>query len=455
MPALSSAPVKETVEPAVQRIGRDLLQAIRGARVSLFSSQGAQGRMMAWSMKHEAFKVALFRFVDVLPALRKSRDVVRRLCEYLEDPAAHTPAWMRPALWAARLCPPLAAPVIRASIGGMARQFIAGKDETDLLQTLRKLHAEGIAFTVDLLGEAVVSEPEASAVKERYLRLLDILSAELGTWNGPTASNRTATGQVPALNISIKITALFPLMAPTVPEENAQELIRRLRPLLQKAKRLGAAVTIDMESYALKNQTFMLVHALLDTPELADWPWLGLAVQAYLRETQDDLRALLDHCRRSGRRITIRLVKGAYWDYETAIAQQNDWPCPVFSRKQETDASYEACAQLLLENLNVVDAAFATHNVRSIAAILANAQARGIDERAFEFQALYGMAEPIKRALLSRGCRLRDYTPMGELLPGMAYLVRRLLENTSNEGFLRAAFFEKADEARLLADPAG
>ena len=131
----------------------------------------------------------------------------------------------------------------------------------------------------------------------------------------------------------------------------------------------------------------------------------------------------------------MRLVKGAYWDYETVMAHQRHWPVPVFSQKAETDANFERLSLFLLENAAIVDAAFATHNARSIAHVLAQAERLGIDPRDFEFQMLYGMADSIKSAVLQLGCRLREYCPVGELLPGMAYLVRRLLENTSNEGF--------------------
>ena len=150
----------------------------------------------------------------------------------------------------------------------------------------------------------------------------------------------------------------------------------------------------------------------------------------------------------------MRLVKGAYWDYETVIAHQRDWPVPVFSHKPQTDANFEKLSAMLLRNEMVVDAAFATHNVRAIATVLSRAERLGIDPRAFEFQMLYGMADSIKAGVLQLGCRLREYCPVGELLPGMAYLVRRLLENTSNEGFLANKFGKGTSRADLLKNPA-
>src|SRR5205814_1199764 len=153
------------------------------------------------------------------------------------------------------------------------------------------------------------------------------------------------------------------------------------------------------------------------------------------------------------RRVTVRLVKGAYWDYETVIASQRDWPVPVFSHKTETDANFEKLSLYLLENEDAVTGAFGSHNVRSVAHALAQAERLGVDRRAFEFQVLYGMGEALRAALLQLGCRVREYCPVGELLPGMAYLVRRLLENTSNEGFLANKFAKGASRAALLRNP--
>ena len=146
-------------------------------------------------------------------------------------------------------------------------------------------------------------------------------------------------------------------------------------------------------------------------------------------------------------------MKGAYWDYEKIISQQNGWVCPVFLQKPESDANFETCTRVLLDNESIVTAAFGSHNVRSIAHAMAYAEEKGIEKSRFEFQLLYGMAGPIKRALVEMGYRVREYSPVGELLPGMSYLVRRLLENTSNEGFLRAKFSENLSAAQLLRDP--
>ena len=227
----------------------------------------------------------------------------------------------------------------------------------------------------------------------------------------------------------------------------------RLRPILRRAKELGAFINFDMESYALKDLTLSLFESVFSESEFSAQPACGLALQAYLKDCAADLDRIVAWARAHRRRITVRLVKGAYWDYETIIARQRHWPVPVFGRKTETDANFERLSLKLLENEDAVNAALGTHNVRSIAYALAQADRLGMDHRAFEFQMLHGMADPVKAAVLKLGCRLREYCPVGELLPGMAYLVRRLLENTSNEGFLASKFSKSASREELLRSP--
>jgi RHH-type proline utilization regulon transcriptional repressor/proline dehydrogenase/delta 1-pyrroline-5-carboxylate dehydrogenase len=246
------------------------------------------------------------------------------------------------------------------------------------------------------------------------------------------------------LNLSVKISALYSQIHPADPETAIERISGRLRPILRRAQECGAFINFDMESYALKNLTLRLFKTIFSEPEFEAGPACGVAIQAYLKDSEADLSDLISWARPRNRRITVRLVKGAYWDYETIVAQQKGWPIPVFKLKPETDATFEKLSVTLVENADVVDAAFGTHNVRSIAHALAQADRLGVNHREFEFQMLYGMAEPIKSALLQLDCRLREYCPLGELLPGMAYLVRRLLKNTSNEGFLANTFAKGA-----------
>jgi RHH-type proline utilization regulon transcriptional repressor/proline dehydrogenase/delta 1-pyrroline-5-carboxylate dehydrogenase len=408
---------------------------------------------MEWSMRDEQFKTQLFRFVDVLPTLTSSSEVAKHLKEYLGDDEVKLSPALRMGLKAAGGMSWLFGSGIKAQVTGMARQFMLGDDDKEIVATLKKLHEQDIAFTVDILGETVVSESEADQYAKRYLDLMDLLAREIAKWQRPCKSNESPRGQLPPLNVSVKISALYSQIQATDPDTAIERISSRLRPILRRAKELGAFINFDMESYVLKDLTLRLFKSIFAESEFAAGPACGLAMQAYLKDCETDLREVLAWARERKRRIAVRLVKGAYWDYETIIAQQRHWPIPVFAQKAETDANFEKLSLLLLENDGIVDSAFGTHNVRSIAHILAQAERLGIARRNFEFQMLYGMADPIKAAVLKMDCRLREYCPVGELLPGMAYLVRRLLENTSNEGFLANKFAKSASRDDLLKNP--
>jgi RHH-type proline utilization regulon transcriptional repressor/proline dehydrogenase/delta 1-pyrroline-5-carboxylate dehydrogenase len=255
------------------------------------------------------------------------------------------------------------------------------------------------------------------------------------------------------VNVSVKISALHPWLEPADPDGSAAAVKRRLRPILRAARASGAHIHVDMEDRRLRDLTLRIFMELGEEPEFRHERNFGIVLQAYLRDAETDARRLIAWARRRGTPVTVRLVKGAYWDYETAHAELEHWPVPVFQTKPETDASFERLTRLLLEDAESIDLAVGSHNIRSIAHALAARDARGLAQGRVEFQALYGMAQPLVRALTERGERVRIYMPFGELIPGMAYLVRRLLENTSNESFLRRGFAEGESPAALLANP--
>ena len=417
---------------------------------SIFSKAGFYQRMMEFSMRDEHFKVQMFRFVDVLASLRRGSDIVQHLDEYFADMRNGYAPLIRTGVSLARIVPIISGKFLRWNVSGMARQFIAGRSSEDVMKTLRKKRRQGIGFTVDLLGEAVVSEEEAAGYMGRCQELLEHLARETRGWTDPLGKNSEL---FPVVNVSVKISALYSQMNPADPADAIAHLAPRLRPILRRAKELGAFINFDMESYAHKNATLELFRTLFTEPEFRDWPHAGIVIQAYLRDAETDLRDLIAWGRARGTPFTVRLVKGAYWDYEKIKSTQNGWLIPVWLQKPESDANFERLTRILLENESIVTSAFGSHNVRSIAYAQALAEELRIDRTRFEFQLLYGMAGPIKRALVDMGYRVREYSPVGELLPGMSYLVRRLLENTSNEGFLRAKFSQHVSATQLLRDP--
>jgi RHH-type proline utilization regulon transcriptional repressor/proline dehydrogenase/delta 1-pyrroline-5-carboxylate dehydrogenase len=439
-----------SLQAEVERRGEKIFDLVDRHPESLFSKAGFYQRVMALSMRDEEFKVQMFRFVDVLASLRHGDEIVRHLEEYFADMRNGFMPVLQTGVRLAKIVPWLSGQILRWNVSGMARQFIAGKNPRDLMKTLRKRHREGIGFTVDLLGEAVVSEKEATEYTARCFDLLEVLGRETEGWTDPLGEHSEL---FPVVNLSVKISALYSQMNPADPADAIDHLTPKLRPILRRARELGAFVNFDMESYAHKNTTLQLFKTLFVEPEFLSWPHVGIVIQAYLRDSEKDLRDLIAWGRSRGTRFTVRLVKGAYWDYEKIKSNQNGWDVPVYLQKPESDANFEALTRVLLENEPIVTAAFGSHNVRSIAYAQALSEELGIDRSRFEFQLLYGMAGPIKRALVDMGYRVREYCPVGELLPGMSYLVRRLLENTSNEGFLRAKFAENVSEMELLRDP--
>jgi RHH-type proline utilization regulon transcriptional repressor/proline dehydrogenase/delta 1-pyrroline-5-carboxylate dehydrogenase len=439
-----------SLQDEIEERGSEIFHLVDQNPESIFSKAGFYQRMMAFSMRDEHFKVQMFRFVDVLASLHSSRDIVQHLGEYFADMRNGSVPFLQTGIRAAKIFPWLTAPVLRWNVSGMARQFIAGRDPDDVMKMLRKRRKERIGFTVDLLGEAVVSEQEADEYAARCFNLLDGLAERTRGWTDPLGKNAEL---FPVVNVSVKISALYSQMNPADPEDAIAHLAPKLRPILRRAREVGAFINFDMESYAHKNTTLELFRTLFTEPDFRDWPHAGIVIQAYLRDAERDLLELIEWGRVRGTRFTVRLVKGAYWDYEKIKAAQNGWRVPVWLQKPESDANFEICTRILLENEPLVTAAFGSHNVRSIAHAQAYAQQLGIDKSRFEFQLLYGMAGPIKRALVEMGYRVREYCPVGELLPGMSYLVRRLLENTSNEGFLKAKFSDNASAAQLLRDP--
>src|SRR5438270_3721621 len=434
----------------VEQRGTRIFELVDKHPERLFSKAGFYQRLMALSMHDERFKTQLFRFVAVLPSLRRSSEIIQHLEEYFSDGNDGFHPLVSLGVRVARLVPWMSAAVLRWNVSETARQFIAGRNPHDVIATLRKRRAQKIGFTVDVLGEAVVSEAEADEYAARYADLLDKLARETKDWTDPLGKSAEL---FPVLNLSVKISALYSQMSPAAPADAIAHLCSKLRPLLRRARELGAFINFDMESYALKNTTLELFKTTLTEAEFKDWPHAGIAIQAYLRDSEHDLRDLIEWGRARGTRFAVRLVKGAYWDYETTKSGQNGSNPPVFLQKPESDSNFEKLTRVLFENNSVVTPAFGSHNVRSIAHAQAVADELDIDRSRFEFQLLYGMAGPIKRALVEMGYRVREYCPIGELLPGMAYLVRRLLENTSNEGFLRAKFAENVPAKDLLRDP--
>ncbi|MDP9072342.1 MAG: L-glutamate gamma-semialdehyde dehydrogenase [Actinomycetota bacterium] len=443
------------LDDEVSELGRTIAELGAGQQARVYTMSWWSERMLGWAMSHPSFKTQLFRFVDVFPATTGDTDVLRHIDEYFEG--ADTPKAMELGIDLADRLPlggRMSASIARRNITRMAQQFIVGRDGAEAIAGLHRLWREGSAFTVDLLGEKTVTEAEADRYARRVDELVRTLLDATATWPPDDHLERDDQGPLPRANVSIKPTALASLYSPLTAEEGLAQARDRLLPILETAAERGAFVWFDMEHYDVKDLTLQLFRDLLADPRLAGLE-AGVVLQSYLKDSRGDLVDLIDWAaglRRSSP-IGIRLVKGAYWDSETITAQAEGWPVPVFERKAETDANFERCVRLLHDHHGTVRAAFGTHNLRSLAYAVAYARSLGIPDTGYELQMLYGMAEPIQSAIRRLGLRLRIYAPVGELVPGMAYLVRRLLENTSNESFVRHRFAEGRSVEELLEPP--
>ncbi len=441
----------DRTEQAVQTLARALYQKAAQHKPSLFEAKDLLGRMIDWSLEDESLRVALFRFVDVLPSLESSSEIGRHLQEYFTrvDHALGGLAYLAQALHAGTWV----APVVRRNVIKLARRFIAEESGEPLIKVLTGLRREPASFTLDVVGEATVSDAEASAMQRRYLDLLRRLANVSVTWPDIAQIDDSPLEKIPRVNLSVKLSSLCARFDPLDP--HSEKTVReRLRELLREAAQSGAAITVDMEQYAFKDLTLEIFCGVLAEEEFHDGPHAAIALQAYLRDAEADVRGLIDWARRRQRRIGVRLVKGAYWDSEIAWAKQKGWPIPVYLDKTETDSSYERLSRLLLENHDMIDAAFGSHNLRSLAHAIVAAKESGVPANGYEIQMLYGMAEPVRRAIIQNGQRLRVYLPVGELLPGISYLIRRLMENTSNTSFLRQTYADRKDIAALIKAPA-
>lgn len=437
-------------------LGTEMLDIAKAHKSGMLSKQFYQDKIMDWSMKDHNFKVQMFRFVDAFPALTTPEMVHDHLVDYMTQPGVKAPPGMDLALKAGGVAKGLAAKTISGQITGMAKNFIAGTNAADALPMLGKLWKQGISFSVDLLGEACVSSAEADAYQAKYLDLVENLVGTAADWAPNDRLERDHLGVVPRVNVSIKVSSLCALFNPIAPESSIADFMGRARPVLEAAHRNGVLINFDMEQFELKDLTLETFMHACDTHEFE----AGLAMQAYLKSGVEDAKRICEWAKRTGRVVTVRLVKGAYWDFETIHAEQEGWACPVWHEKWQTDQCFEDMVEVFLDHCPTkageggVKLALGSHNVRSIGAALAGLESRGLPREAIELQMLHGMADQLKHAAEEMGLRVREYVPVGEMIPGMAYLVRRLLENTSNESWLKAGFMDDADTAVLLADPA-
>ncbi|NVN13347.1 proline dehydrogenase family protein, partial [Nguyenibacter vanlangensis] len=343
---------------------------------------------------------------------------------------------------------PLIRRAVDVAIRMMGEQFVCGETIDAALRASRARHDRGFRYSFDMLGEAALTEADAG----RYFRDYETALHAIGR----SAQNATARDILDRDGLSIKLSALHPRYARAQRDRVMAELLPRLLHLARLARRYDIGLNIDAEESERLDLSLDLLDALCADPGLAGWNGIGFVVQAYGKRAPAVLDWIIALARRTGRRIMVRLVKGAYWDSEIKKAQVDGLAdFPVYTRKCHTDISYLACARKMLAAGDALFPQFATHNARTVASIHAMA-GDGFRHGDYEFQCLHGMGESlydhvVGAANLDRPCRI--YAPVGSHETLLAYLVRRLLENGANSSFVNQIGDAAIPLDRLVADP--
>ncbi|MDO9246839.1 MAG: bifunctional proline dehydrogenase/L-glutamate gamma-semialdehyde dehydrogenase PutA [Phenylobacterium sp.] len=356
-----------------------------------------------------------------------------------EEARADLPGFIR------RLAGRLGEPVIRQAVGAavkiMGEQFVLGRT---IDQAIKRAAADGFVCSFDMLGEGARTTADADKYEKAYADALTVVGTR-AKGEGPEAGH----------GVSVKLSALSPRYEARQEERVWADLYPRILRLARIAAEANINLTLDAEEADRLVISLKLLERLAGEPELGTWKGLGLAVQAYQKRSPQTVAAVADIARATGRRLMVRLVKGAYWDSEIKRAQVGGLPgYPVYTTKSATDLSYLACARVLLAAAPALYPQFATHNAHTLAAVRQMARQANVEP---EFQRLHGMGEALYAGAADRygPLKLRVYAPVGgheDLLP---YLVRRLLENGANTSFVHALLDEKTPVSIVVGDPVG
>jgi RHH-type proline utilization regulon transcriptional repressor/proline dehydrogenase/delta 1-pyrroline-5-carboxylate dehydrogenase len=419
-------------------------------RSSLFEKVSDYG--LTLTAQFDLIRVHLLKFLALLPSLdhdKKGTEVKRNLLESLrrlkEDSDAlrdHRKRGSRPlpihltfmfsvAMQVANFLPPhLLATIVRHMVRKMAKRFIAGESISTSTKTLRDLRASNRQSTLDQLGELVVSTKEADEYFEKVLQLIHGLKQHI------PRGEKNSAGILNA-HVSIKVSALSHDFRPQAFDATYDLVAPRLRRILQEAAREEVFINVDAEHYHYRDLVLRIYgKVLLETPELAQYAQTGIVVQAYLRDGANHLMDVASLARKRGLRMPIRLVKGAYWDAETIEGAAHQFVPPQFLNKEESDLHFRQLAYLALQNHDAIHLAVGSHNLQDHAFVESLRTLRFPQAPVIEHQCLHMTYEALSHGLAKMGWPTRNYMPIGNLLVGMAYLVRRIMENSSQVGVL-------------------
>jgi len=339
-----------------------------------------------------------------------------------------------------RMGEPIVRKAVAQSMRILGRQFVLGQTIHEGMKNAASEEAEGYTYSYDMLGEAARTDADAQRYQKAYSDAI-------------TAIAKAAKGDVRSSpGISVKLSALHPRYEYTHKSTVMRELVPRALELAKQAAKANIGFNIDAEEQDRLDLSLDVIEAMLSDPDLAGWDGFGVVVQAYGRRAAPVIETLYDMAERYDRKIMVRLVKGAYWDTEIKIAQELGVErFPVFTRKINTDMSYMACAQMLMDRRDRIYPQFATHNAHTCAAVVEMA---GNDKDSFEFQRLHGMGESLHGIVKeAEGTHCRIYAPVGAHRDLLAYLVRRLLENGANSSFVNQIVDTSIPSVAISKDP--
>jgi RHH-type transcriptional regulator, proline utilization regulon repressor / proline dehydrogenase / delta 1-pyrroline-5-carboxylate dehydrogenase len=440
----------EDVNGEAKTILNQLVKKTADYRPSAFEKVSDYG--LSLTAQFDLIRVHLLKFLAVLPSLdhdksgdevkRNLLESIRRLREDNDAIAQGKKRGSRPlpfhitiamgfALQIASYLPAgVLARIVRFMVRKMAKRFIAGESIRTSHKTLRDLRASHRQCTLDQLGELVVSAREADEYFEKVLQLIHGMKEHI------PRGEKNSAGILNA-HVSIKVSALSHDFRPQAFMATYMKVAPRLKRILQEAQREEVFVNIDAEHYHYRDLVLRIYEkCLLEMPELKDYAQTGIVVQAYLRDGASHLRDVIEVAKKRKLRMPIRLVKGAYWDAETIEGEAHQFTPPQFLNKEESDLHFRQLAYLTLENHEYLQLAIASHNLQDHAFVEALRTHRFPKAPVIEHQCLHMTYEALSHGLAKMGWPTRNYMPIGNLLVGMAYLVRRIMENSSQVGVL-------------------
>lgn len=451
LPDLIGDTFYQELENDIQIKTTSLIKYLRSYRPSLFEKVSDFG--LDLTARFALIRVHLLKFLAILPSLDhdvEGGEVKRILLETLrrlvndslkakllkkKGQEAPLPPYiiyvLRAITFFVQILPQKSlANLIRSSVRLMAKRFIAGENIQSVEETFKGLFQTGRDVTLDQLGELVVSEKEADNYCKEVINLIDGFGLHV------TKGSKNAAG-INRAHVSIKVSALCSDFRPSAPDYTYELVAPRLKEILIKAKEKDVFINIDAEHYDYRDIVFSVFsRVLLETKELSDYQQTGIVLQAYLRDAASHLKDIIELAKKRNLRMPIRIVKGAYWDAETVEADAFSFDAPEFLNKEETDLNFRQLIVKILESDPHVQLCIASHNFADHCFAEVLREKRYPDSPAIEHQCLHMTYESLSLGLAKMGWPTRNYMPVGSLLVGMAYLVRRIMENSSQVGVL-------------------